>query len=87
LKVGKESKNKNKLEEKAMRRILFLLGIIVLFVSISLGQATFESAVTTGNWNSSSSWTITSGSDEDGIPDANDDVIIKYYFEWRCCLQ
>jgi hypothetical protein len=77
LKVGKESKNKNKLEEKAMRRILFLLGIVVLFDSISLGQATFTSAVTTGNWNSSSSWTITSGSDDDGIPDANDNVIIR----------
>jgi hypothetical protein len=78
LKVGKESKNKNKSEEKAMRRILFLLGIVVLFVSISLGQATFTSAAT-GNWNSSSSWTITSGSDSDGdgIPDANDDVIIQ----------
>jgi hypothetical protein len=59
-----------------MRRILFLLGIVVLFASISLGQATFTSAVTTGNWNSSSSWTY-SGSDEDGIPDANDDVIIR----------
>jgi len=46
-----------------MRRILFLLGVIVLFDSISLGQATFTSAAT-GYWNSPSSWTF-SGSDEE----------------------
>jgi hypothetical protein len=41
LKVGKESKNKNKSEEKAMRRILFLLGIVltaVLTANISFAQ-------------------------------------------------
>jgi hypothetical protein len=34
LKVGKESKNKNKSEEKAMRRILFLLGIVLTAVLV-----------------------------------------------------
>jgi hypothetical protein len=42
LKVGKESKNKNKLEEKAMRRILFLLGIVLtavlVFFNVSFSQ-------------------------------------------------
>jgi hypothetical protein len=38
LKVGKESKNKNKLEEKAMRRILFLLGIVLTAVLTASGQ-------------------------------------------------
>jgi hypothetical protein len=38
LKVGKESKNKNKLEEKAMRRILFLLGVVLTAVLTASGQ-------------------------------------------------
>jgi hypothetical protein len=38
LKVGKESKNKNKSEEKAMRRILFLLGIVLTAVLTASGQ-------------------------------------------------
>ncbi len=42
-------------------------------------QGTFTSA-TDGNWNSSFSWTLTSGSDPDsnGIPGANDDVVISH---------
>lgn len=54
---------------------LFL--VLTLFVS----QAFFSQAVFTskanGNWNSSESWLLTSGTDADGIPDADDAVIIK----------
>ncbi|PPZ90590.1 hypothetical protein C3729_12715 [Cloacibacterium normanense] len=54
---------------------LFL--VLTLFVS----QAFFSQAVFTskanGNWNSSGSWLLNSGTDADGIPDADDAVIIK----------
>jgi hypothetical protein len=41
-------------------------------------QAVFESNVSggSGNWNSSGSWTLISGSDGDNLPDANDHVTI-----------
>ena len=39
-------------------------------------QATFQSNAT-GSWNNASSWTLLSGSDADGIPDANDVVTIQ----------
>jgi hypothetical protein len=64
LKVGKESKNKNKLEEKAMRRILFLLGIVVLFVSSTgLGQVLLIEHFPYANTDefTSGGWTIHSG--------------------------
>lgn len=51
-----------------------LLGMLI--TNLSLGQATFRSNTSNGNWNASGSWTLVSGSDGDGIPDGNDDVII-----------
>jgi hypothetical protein len=48
----------------------------VLLTNLCLGQATFQSNTSNGNWNTSGSWTLLSGSDGDGIPDSNDDVII-----------
>ena len=56
---------------------LFL--VLTLFVSQAFfSQATFTSRVN-GNWNSTSTWELTSGTDADadGIPDADDAVIIK----------
>ena len=54
--------------------------LLILLSSQSLfAQSTFTSQVTSGNWNSSGSWTEnTNGNpaDSDGIPDADDDVII-----------
>lgn len=41
-----------------------------------LSQATFTSKAS-GNWNSSGSWLLNSGTDADGIPDADDTVTIK----------
>lgn len=56
---------------------LFL--VLTLFVSQAFfSQATFTSKAT-GNWNKKETWTLTSGTDadDDGIPDADDAVIIK----------
>ncbi|MBO6763054.1 MAG: hypothetical protein JJ909_19020, partial [Roseivirga sp.] len=48
----------------------YFLGFLLLAVTFSnvYGQATFQSA-SGGSWNSSSRWTLLSGSDADGIPD------------------
>ncbi|MGM0587417.1 MAG: T9SS type A sorting domain-containing protein [Bacteroidota bacterium] len=40
-----------------------------------MAQGQFQSAAT-GNWGNSSSWTLISGSDADGVPDSDDDVEI-----------
>lgn len=55
----------------------YFIGFILLLFSASrvYGQATFQSAGT-GNWNSSGSWTLISGSDPNNRPDADDNVII-----------
>ena len=41
----------------------------------AFGQGVFTSAAT-GDWNVAGSWTLSSGSDADGIPDADDNVTI-----------
>jgi len=48
----------------------------LLVTQIGYGQASFNSNVASGNWESAGTWLLTSGSDVDGIPDADDDVII-----------
>ena len=54
---------------------LFL--VLTLFVSQEFfSQAVFTSNAN-GNWNATGTWTLTSGTDADGIPDADDTVIIK----------
>ena len=54
-----------------------LLFVLALFVSQAFfSQATFTSKAN-GNWNSTATWQLTSGTDTDGIPDSNDDVIIR----------
>ena len=62
-----------------MRKItLFKLMLIIFSIAFgahAFGQAVFTSAAT-GSWNDPTSWTLNSGSDEDGIPDADDDVTI-----------
>lgn len=59
-----------------MKRV-FLGGIFLLLAtSMSFSQAVFRSA-SGGSWNSASLWTRISGTDADGIPDANDDVFIQ----------
>lgn len=56
--------------------VVFFMGLI----NSVLGQATFNSS-TTGNWNSAGSWTIMAGFDADGIPDADDIVVILNNFD------
>jgi hypothetical protein len=51
--------------------------LLLLHLSSNIfAQATFQSRGTGGRWRTSSSWTRVSGSDADGIPDANDNVEI-----------
>lgn len=54
---------------------LFL--VLTLFVAQEFfSQATFTSKAN-GNWNATNTWQLTLGTDADGIPDADDAVIIK----------
>lgn len=54
---------------------LFL--VLTLFVAQDFfSQATFTSRAN-GNWNATTTWQLTSGTDADGIPDADDAIIIK----------
>jgi hypothetical protein len=48
---------------------------ILLIVSLYTKAATMNSRAS-GNWNAAASWTVTSGTDADGLPDADDDVTI-----------
>ncbi|MEM0575236.1 T9SS sorting signal type C domain-containing protein [Flavobacterium polysaccharolyticum] len=57
-----------------MKRILFFA---VLFFTVTFVNAADFISAQTGNWNSPATWTITSGTDGDGIPDAGDNVIIQ----------
>ncbi len=56
-----------------MKKILILLS---LFTVASQARAGVFTSLATGNWNSPNTWTLSSGSDADGIPDADDDVTI-----------
>jgi hypothetical protein len=58
--------------------------LIVLFLTLGsfnqlFAQATFTSKAN-ANWDVSSTWTLSSGSDGDGIPDGNDNVILANKF-------
>lgn len=57
-----------------MKIFITLLSILISVSALKAG--TFESKVTTGNWSVATTWTLTSGTDADGIPDADDDVTI-----------
>jgi hypothetical protein len=55
-----------------------LIAIVLLFAAgDSMAQASFQSNAS-GGWSSATSWQRLSGSDADGIPDANDDVTVKH---------
>jgi hypothetical protein len=61
------------------KRINVLTAMLIVFCFAStgtaFGQGVFTSAAT-GDWNAAGSWTLSSGSDADGIPDADDNVTI-----------
>ncbi|HRE68626.1 MAG TPA: hypothetical protein PLX76_17025, partial [Cyclobacteriaceae bacterium] len=54
--------------------------ILCASASTSFGQATFRTQ-SSGNWTNSAIWVIVSGTDGDGVPDSNDDVIVRGGFE------
>jgi hypothetical protein len=49
--------------------------LVLLFLASSASAAVFQSAGT-GSYNSAASWTLVSGTDSDGLPDANDQATI-----------
>ena len=63
------------LKNKARIAALALL-ITTGFNTRVAAQASFES-ITSGAWNSASTWTMVAGTDADGRPDANDNVRIR----------
>lgn len=58
------------------RAILYCLLFILFLSDMGLSQAKFNSNTVSGNWSSSGSWTLVTGSDGNGIPDADDTVNI-----------
>jgi hypothetical protein len=48
----------------------------LLLLSLSYKAATFNSAATNSSWVSAASWTVVTGTDADGIPDNDDDIVI-----------
>ncbi|NVK84182.1 MAG: hypothetical protein HWE21_07665, partial [Cytophagia bacterium] len=60
-----------------MRLLSISFLLLVLSFSAAYGQATFETSKK-GNWFASNRWNLISGTDADGIPDANDNVIVRH---------
>ena len=61
------------LKKKLMLALAFLL---LIFIINPITKAGTFSSTATGNWGSAGTWTLTSGTDPDGIPDADDVVNI-----------
>ncbi|MFQ5570350.1 MAG: T9SS type A sorting domain-containing protein [Rhodothermales bacterium] len=59
-----------------LRRGALILAVALATASVSFGQGTFESSLVFGNWSDAGTWTLTGGSDGDGIPDSDDNVTI-----------
>lgn len=71
-------------KNRIMKRIFTFkkLCLLLCFITLSnlLKAANFSCALNgsaSGNWNSSNTWILTSGTDADGIPDADDNVTIS----------
>lgn len=58
-----------------MMKSVYTLSFL-LTTALAFGQGTFESTGANSTWSNSAAWTLTSGSDADGVPDADDDVTI-----------
>lgn len=50
---------------------------VILFVQSTISNAANFSSVSSGTWSAPATWSITSGTDADGIPDQDDDVVIN----------
>ena len=59
-----------------MKNYTFYTLILCFFLFETQLQAASFSSLATGNWNTSSTWTLVSGTDVDGIPDADDIVTV-----------
>ena len=59
-----------------MRNFYTLIFIILLGLNYNSTAATFSS-VASGTWSAPATWTITAGTDSDGVPDGNDDVTVS----------
>jgi hypothetical protein len=57
-------------------KIFFTLLILIFSITSLKSQATFQSKAS-GGWGIAGTWTITTGSDLDGIPDGDDNVIVS----------
>lgn len=62
---------------QVIRSGIALAVLFVVGVQAVTAQATFESSLVFGNWSDAGSWVLTSGSDGDGVPDADDTAIIS----------
>lgn len=62
----------NLIMRRGLQKVSFFacINFSILFVGSVCGQATFTSNQS-GNWNVSSTWTTSNGTDAGGIPDAN----------------
>ena len=62
------------------RKCGFILAAVFCVIGVcamASAQGTFASNVVAGNWNVSGSWTLVSGADGDGVPDADDNVFVQ----------
>jgi len=57
-----------------MKTLFTFLFIAIIGITCK-AQGTFET-IASGNWNNAATWTLTAGTDANGIPDADDDVVI-----------
>lgn len=58
------------------QKLLLIVLTYIISISAVFGQAVFESRQS-GEWNDPNTWNIISGSDVGGVPDGNDDIIIR----------
>lgn len=61
-----------------MKKITLLVFYLALSNWLSTVYAANFSSLTSGNWSAGGTWTLTSGTDADGIPDADDNVTIRF---------
>lgn len=60
-----------------MRSPILLTAVLATTTSLSVGATLQWTGGTSVNWNTAGNWTVSSGSDADGIPDADD--VVEFY--------
>ena len=61
-----------------MKTVIPIFSALCLVLCVQVLNAANFSSFATGNWNAAGTWTLTSGMDVDGIPDADDNVTISF---------